>query len=62
MSKAENFKTGEKAKVVSNIHGNEFEIGTVVTLTKTDDNDYEASDVNGETWYMLDEELSKIEQ
>lgn len=63
MSKAENFETGEVVKIVDRIHGHEFDIGTVVTLKKTENNDYAAydiADLSSDWWYVLDDELSKV--
>jgi hypothetical protein len=53
------FKSGDRAKIVNNIVGHKFKIGTVVTLQKSE-NDYVAKSDEGEFWWVVDGELEPI--
>lgn len=61
-NKAELFATGDKVRVVAQYFGHEFEIGEEVTLRKINsfDNDYEATNKDGTSWYVCDDEIELI--
>lgn len=50
------FNTGDYARIVLNESGHHFAIGTIVQLEKHE-TDYFATDVNGCSWWVVDEEL-----
>jgi hypothetical protein len=53
------YQTGDYAQIIACKHDHGFKIGTVVRLTK-DNEDYEATDSTGHTWYVTDDELTPV--
>ena len=52
------FKTGDLAKIVANVSGHFFDIGTIVALEKHD-RDYKAIK-NGDYWWVIDDDLEPL--
>lgn len=54
------FNTGDRARIVRNLHGHFFKLGTIVKLKKYK-YDYCATNNRGEYWWVTDDELEPVE-